>query len=43
MGVFSAHIKDGETGESSSSTIVGLNTQVGLRYLVTQNVSLFGK
>lgn len=43
MGVFFARIKDGETGESSSSTNVGLNTQVGLRYLVTQNVSLFGE
>lgn len=43
MGVFFARIKDGETGGSSSSTTVGLNTQVGLRYLVTQNVSLFGE
>ena len=41
MGVFFANIKDGQTGESSSSTNVDLNTQVGLRYLVTENVSLF--
>lgn len=43
MGVFFARIKDGETGESSSSTNVGLNTQLGLRYLVTKNMSLFGE
>jgi opacity protein-like surface antigen len=43
MGVFFANIKDGQTGESSSSTNVGLNTQLGLRYLVTENVSLFGE
>jgi opacity protein-like surface antigen len=43
MGVFFARLKDGETGESTSSTRVGLNTQVGLRYLVTHNVSLFGE
>ncbi len=43
MGVFFARLKDGGTGESSSSTTVGLNTQVGLRYLVTQHVSLFGE
>ena len=43
MGVFFARVHDGQSGESSSSTKVGLNTQVGLRYLVTQNVSLFGE
>jgi opacity protein-like surface antigen len=43
MGVFFARVKDGESGESSSSTRVGLNTQVGLRYLVTKNISLFGE
>ncbi len=43
MGVFFARIKDGETGETSSSTKVGLNTQVGVRYLVIQHVSLFGE
>lgn len=41
MGVFFANLT--ESGESSSSTKVGLNTQLGLRYLVTQNVSLFGE
>jgi opacity protein-like surface antigen len=43
MGVFFARIKDKESGESSSDTTVGLNTQVGLRYLVTKNVSVFGE
>lgn len=43
MGVFFARLKDGASGESTSSTAVGLNTQVGLRYLVTKNVSLFGE
>ena len=43
MGVFFANLTDGASGESSSSTNVGLNTQVGLRYLVTRNVSLFGE
>ena len=38
MGVFFANIKDVGSGSSSSSTNVGLNTQLGLRYLVTKNV-----
>jgi opacity protein-like surface antigen len=43
MGVFFANLKDGASGESSSSTNVGLNTQLGLRYLVTKNLSVFGE
>lgn len=43
MGVFFANLKDGASEESSSSTEVGLNTQLGLRYLVTKNVSVFGE
>lgn len=43
MGVFFARVKDKESGESSSDTSVGLNTQVGLRYMVTKNMSLFGE
>ena len=43
MGVFFANLKDGASGESSSSTNVGLNTQVGLRYKVTQNLAVFGE
>jgi opacity protein-like surface antigen len=43
MGVFFANLKDGASGESSSSTNVGLNTQLGLRYKITQNVAVFGE
>jgi opacity protein-like surface antigen len=43
MGVFFANITDGASGESSSSTNVGLNTQLGLRYKVTQNLAVFGE
>ena len=43
LGVFFARLHTGQSGESTSTTEVGLNTQVGLRYLVTQNVSLFGE
>jgi opacity protein-like surface antigen len=41
LGVFFSHISDGT--DSSSSTDVGLNTQLGLRYRVTNNVSVFGE
>ena len=41
MGVFFAQLSSG--GESSSSTNVGLNTQLGLRYKVTQNLAVFGE
>ena len=43
MGVFFARINDTASGESLSDTTVGLNMQVGLRYLVTNNVSVFGE
>ncbi len=43
MGVFFARLKDGGTGDSSSSTSLGLNTQVGLRYRLTNNIALFGE
>ena len=43
MGVFFANVTEAVNGESSSSTAVGLNTQLGLRYLVTKNMSLFGE
>ena len=43
MGVFFARVHDGASGESSSSTKVGLNTQLGVRFLVTQHVSVFGE
>jgi opacity protein-like surface antigen len=41
LGVFFARAST--SGESSSSTQPGLNTQVGLRYLVTKNLSVFGE
>lgn len=43
VGVFFANTTDGASGESSSSTNVGLNTQLGLRYKVTQNLAVFGE
>jgi opacity protein-like surface antigen len=43
MGVFFARVHDGQSGESSSDTSVGLNTQLGLRYLVTNNIAVFGE
>lgn len=41
MGVYFAHLSSG--GESTSDTNVGLNTQLGLRYKVTQNLAVFGE
>jgi opacity protein-like surface antigen len=39
MGVFFANVTEAVNGESSSGTTVCLNTQLGLRYLVTKNMS----
>lgn len=39
MGVFFANVTEAVNGESSSGTTVGLNTRLGLRYLVTKNMS----
>jgi len=39
LGVFFSRLSDGT--DSRSSTDVGLNTQVGIRYRVNQNLSLF--
>jgi opacity protein-like surface antigen len=41
LGVFFSRFSDGT--DSSSSTDVGLNTQLGLRYRVTTNLALFGE
>jgi opacity protein-like surface antigen len=41
LGVFFSRISDGTT--SSSSTDIGLTTQLGLRYRVNPNLSLFGE
>ena len=43
MGVYFARVHDGQSGESSSDTSVGLNTQLGARYLVTKHLSVFGE
>ena len=43
MGVYFARLHNGQTGESSSDTNVGFNSQLGARYLVTKNLSLFGE
>jgi len=43
MGIFMTNIKDGATGVSSSNSSIGLNTQLGLRYFVSEGVSLFGE
>jgi opacity protein-like surface antigen len=39
LGVFFSRLSDGTN--SSGGTDVGLNTQVGLRYRVNQNISVF--
>lgn len=43
MGVFFARVHDGQSDESSSDTKVGLTTQLGLRFLVTKHLSVFGE
>ena len=44
LGVFFARIHDGASGESSSSNLrPGLNTQVVLRWRLTEHLSLFGE
>lgn len=43
MGVFFGHVHGGQNDVSSSSNQVGLNTQLGLRFLVTKHFSLFGE
>ena len=41
MGVYFSHLSS--RGESTSDTNVGLNTQLGLRYKITQHLSVFGE
>jgi opacity protein-like surface antigen len=43
LGIFFARFKDGETGESQSSTKPGLNILGGLRYKVTDHIGIFGE
>jgi opacity protein-like surface antigen len=43
VGLFMANINDLASGTYSPNTAVGLNTQVGLRYFIIENLSLFGE
>ena len=43
LGVFFANLNDKSVNESQSSTSPGLNTQVGIRYILNKQVSLFGE
>ena len=43
MGVFFSRVHDAQSGESSSDTSVGLNTQLGAHYFVIKNLSVFGE
>jgi len=43
LGLYFARLKDSASGDSTSSTTPGLNTQVGLRYRITDHVALFGE
>jgi opacity protein-like surface antigen len=43
LGLFFAKISDGQTGESSSTTEPGLNAQLGARYYLAKNFTVFGE
>jgi opacity protein-like surface antigen len=43
LGLYFARLKDPTSGDSTSSTTPGLNTQVGLRYRITDHVAVFGE
>jgi len=43
LGIFMATLRDTATGTGTSNSTIGLNTQLGLRYFVDENVSLFGE
>ena len=43
LGLFFAHRKDAASGDTQSSTVPGLNTQLGLRYKLDEHYSLFGE
>ncbi|MGH7228675.1 MAG: outer membrane protein [Nitrospiraceae bacterium] len=42
-GIFFARITDPTVSDTQSSTSLGLNTQLGLRYFMTRNVAVFGE
>ena len=41
-GLYFARLKSGELGESQSASL-GLNTQLGLRYMLTEHVGMFAE
>src|SRR5262245_27645287 len=43
LGLYFAQLKDPTSGDSSSSTTPGLNTQVGLRLRITDHIAVFGE
>lgn len=42
-GIFMARLKDAQTGDAQSSTTLGLNAQLGLRYFMSRHLALFGE
>lgn len=43
LGIYFAHLSDKSVGESQSSTTPGLNTQLGIRYILNKQLSVFGE
>ena len=43
LGLYFSRLSDSASGESSSSTTPGLNTQVGLRFRMTDHIAVFGE
>lgn len=43
LGIYMVNLKDGATGLTSSNSKLGLNTQLGLRYFLNENVAMFGE
>ena len=41
--LFMAKLSDATVSDTQSTTTVGLNTQLGLRYFMTRHVALFGE
>lgn len=43
LGLYFSRLKDAASGEATSSTTPGLNTQAGLRYRMTEHIAMFGE
>jgi opacity protein-like surface antigen len=43
MGINWAYLYDGQTGDTQNSSDVGLNALIGLRYLATESLFVFGE